>query len=277
MISFSVCVIKDEENVFLLRPNALEYFADPFIFSVSNDSVYVLVEFYRRFRRKGEICLLTINFQRKSYSVDPLISENYHLSYPCVIRKDSNCYVFPESEAASAQYLYLLEWEGRFLKARKTVALSGRYVDLTVRAESDGRYNAQFYNGTSNSNGYLLEAEIMLNGAKEITLGREIRVKGRRRPGGLVEGMVQPFQRPNVEYGSGLDLVDASGELVSPKNLGYPSLVCTLQDRMHHLSQAEGIMAFDVKEGGARIRRKGNFSSASQILECFGIDPKDQH
>jgi len=266
VISFSVCVFKDEQSVFLLRPGIREYFADPFILGVHGDTAYVLVEVYRRRRRKGDICLLTVDFQRQAYRLESLIEETYHLSYPCVIRMGSDEYVMPESEAASAQYLYRLEWERQSLRASKTAALPGRYVDLTVRPQDDGRYVAQFFNGTSNSNGVLFEADLMFDGTEVIRLGEEVRVRGRRRPGGRIEGGPQPFQRPGVDYGSGLDLVDASGQLVAPEALGLPALVSALQHRMHHLSQSHGCMTFDVKEKVApRLVRQGFFGSAAQV------------
>lgn len=268
MISFSVCVFKDEQSVFMLRPGIREYFADPFILGVQDDTVYVLVEVYRRLRRKGDICLLVVDFRRRSYRLEPLIEEEHHLSYPCVIRKDANDYVMPESEAASVQYLYRLEWTQQHLHARKVAALPGRYIDLTVRSQEDGRHVAQFYNGTSNANGFLFEADLILDGTDEIRFGEELRVKGRRRPGGRIEVGAQPFQRPGVDYGSGLDFVDASGGLVSPETLGLPMLVCAFQHRMHHLSQSHGRMTFDVKEKVVpRFVRQGFFGSAAQVRE----------
>lgn len=268
MISFSVCVFKDEQNVFLLRPSAWEYFADPFILGRKDDVVYVLVEVYRRLLRKGDISLLTIDLLRQTYRLDSLIEEPYHLSYPCVIRKGDAEYVFPESEAASAQYLYRLEWVQDRLRASKAAALPGRYIDLTIRAQENGMHVAQFYNGTSNANGFLFEADIVLEGAQELRLGDQVRIKGRRRPGGRIEGPSQPFQRPGVEYGSGLDFVDASGRLVSPQALGLPRLVIELQDRMHHLSQSDGFMAFDVKTRAVSLfGRRAFFGSDVQVQE----------
>lgn len=270
MISFSVCLFKNNQYVFLLRPSIFEYFADPFILATRGDTVCVLMEVYRRLHRKGDICLLEVDFQRKTYCIKPLITEGHHLSYPCVIRKGVVDYVMPESEAASVQYLYRLEWGQQSLRAHKTSALQGRYVDLTIHEEPNGTDVAQFYNGTTNSNGYLLETDLLLDGSDEIRLGQAIKVKGRRRPGGRLHGDVQPFQRTDVEYGSGLDFVDASGEVVLPERLGFPELVCALQHQMHHLNQYDNLMVFDVKERVVpRVMRKGFFATANKVQESL--------
>lgn len=268
MISFSICVARDNGSAFLLRPSAFEYFADPFILTINGETVYILIEAYRRLRRRGDICLLTVDFRNETYRIDPLIKENHHLSYPCVLRNNGVNFVMPESEAASFQYLYRLEWVQHSLRAYKTIALPGRYVDLTVHPKTNGSYVAQFYNGTTNSNGFLLESEIILDGTKEIRLGEEIRVKGRRRPGGRVYGDVQPFQRPDVEYGSGLDFIDQAGVMFSPAEIGFPALVCALQHRMHHLNQFDSLMVFDVKDRvRPRVMHSGFFASDTQMLE----------
>jgi hypothetical protein len=272
VISFSVCLFKDEQNVFLLRPSIREYFADPFILGVQEDKVYVLLEVYRRFRRKGGIWLLAADFQRKTYCLKPLIEESYHLSYPCVIHKDKQDYVMPESEQVSAQHLYRLEWSQEQLRASKVSYLPGRYVDLTVRRSEKGHYVAQFYNGTSNSNGLLFESEIFLDCGSEIRLGDEVRVKGNRRPGGWTETVAQPFQRSGVDYGSGLDFIDAFGLEISPGVLGLPAIVSLYQHRMHHLNQSYGHLTFDIKEPVTpRFCRESLFGSAALITKKIGM------
>lgn len=273
MISFSVCVFKDEESVFFLRPSIREYFADPFILGVNGNKTYVLVEVYRRLQRRGNISLLIVDYQRQSYSLEPLIKEAHHLSYPCVIRIGSDDYVMPESEAASTQYIYRLEWEQDYLCARRTAALLGRYVDLTIRPQEGGKYVAQFYNGTSNGNGILFEVDLTLDGTEQMHLGEMARIKGTRRPGGRIEGGPQPYQRSGVDYGSGLDFVDESGLLVSPDTLGLPMLVSTFQHRMHHLSQSHGRTTFDIKSKVApRFLRQGFFGSAAQVQARIETD-----
>ena len=271
MISFSICVYKNHHCVFLLRPPIWAYFADPFVLRIKEDKVHILVEVYRRFQRKGEICLLTVDFMNRSYRIDQLITEKYHLSYPCVISSSVGDFVMPESESASLQYLYKLEWKHDNLCAHKIAVLHGKYVDLTVRLHKEEGYIAQFYNGTSNANGFLFETKLILDGSNLIHLGEELRVKGRRRPGGLIVGSgPQPYQRSGDDYGNGLDFVNELEQLISPEVLGLPQIFCSVQHRSHHISQINSLIAFDLKEAVIpRLSSRGFFGTAEQINELI--------
>lgn len=77
------------------------FFADPFILSVSNTEIMVLVEDFEYGRWKGNISLLVVD--RKDYSLKrkkTLLDLETHLSFPFITRQGSEIYVIPENSAA---------------------------------------------------------------------------------------------------------------------------------------------------------------------------------
>lgn len=85
------------------------WFADPFILDANDDTVHVLVEEYVYKEKKGRISLLEVD--RRTYhlkSVTPLLSLDTHLSFPAILRDESQVYIYPENGLANTLDLYKL-------------------------------------------------------------------------------------------------------------------------------------------------------------------------
>lgn len=83
------------------------WFADPFILSVSESKIELLVEEYVYSIKKGRIAKLTID--RTNYSLlrnDLVLELDTHLSFPAIIREGKHIYIYPENSDASNLCLY---------------------------------------------------------------------------------------------------------------------------------------------------------------------------
>ena len=108
----------------VINPYFNEYwFADPFILDVTDEHIYVLVEAMPRIVKKGVIAKLTILRDTMTIvKVDVVLEEPWHLSFPDIIRKDSNIYVLPEAAHSKQLHLYELPENGEsMLKKVRTV------------------------------------------------------------------------------------------------------------------------------------------------------------
>lgn len=83
------------------------WFADPFILDVGNNFIYLLVEEYYMPISRAYISKLTIN--KNTYELvktEPVLKLQTHLSYPAIIRRDGNVYIYPESGKSGKLMLY---------------------------------------------------------------------------------------------------------------------------------------------------------------------------
>ncbi len=92
------------------NPFSDEYwFADPFILDVTPENIYVLAEAMPSVTHKGVIAKLTIARHSMTITtVEVILEEPWHLSFPNILRKDGHIYVYPESAYGKKLYLYEL-------------------------------------------------------------------------------------------------------------------------------------------------------------------------
>lgn len=86
------------------------FFADPFILSVDEKEIRVLVEDFPYYDKRGVISLLKID--RKTYTLlqrQVVLKQPYHMSYPFILRKDKgDILVAPEASQSGNLYYYSL-------------------------------------------------------------------------------------------------------------------------------------------------------------------------
>lgn len=86
------------------------WFADPFILDVTDTEILVLVEEYRYDAEKGRIALLVVDRQTcELKSLDIILEEETHLSFPAIWRENGKVFVYPESWRSGALSLYELK------------------------------------------------------------------------------------------------------------------------------------------------------------------------
>lgn len=92
---------------FIKNPYKNKWFADPFIFNVTDDTIDVLVEEYDKHIRKGRIARLSVS--KKTYSISSvkiLLELDTHLSFPAISRIANEIYIYPENSAAGKLSIY---------------------------------------------------------------------------------------------------------------------------------------------------------------------------
>ena len=96
--------------IYIKNPFKDYWFADPFILDIQEHFIFVLAETMPRGNEtKAAISLLTIDRQKMSIiKMEIILQEPWHLSFPCILRKDGNIYVCPESAEAEKLYIYKL-------------------------------------------------------------------------------------------------------------------------------------------------------------------------
>lgn len=109
------------------------FFADPFILSVNDKVLKVLVEDFPYYDKKGVISLLTID--RKTYTLlekKTVLEQPFHMSYPFIMRKENGeVWVAPEASQSGNLYYYTINPETQQLENQK-VLLPEPLLDSTI-------------------------------------------------------------------------------------------------------------------------------------------------
>lgn len=86
------------------------FFADPFILSIDEKIIKVMVEDYPYYDKRGVISLLTID--RKTYTLlekKVVLEQPFHMSYPFIMRKENGeVWVAPEASQSGKLYYYTI-------------------------------------------------------------------------------------------------------------------------------------------------------------------------
>lgn len=185
------------------------FFADPFILSVEENSIYVLVEefFYRKW--KGVITLLCIDkvtYEIKNRKV--LLDLPTHLSYPFIFREEGRTYILPEN--ASSQSLVLYEYDNVTQSLTKVAKLLDEpIVDPTLYKDSDFYYLFCTKGlARENEDLYIYRADKINGEYKLISLNPIKTDKSSARPGGWMgwnkDSLIRISQNSSHTYGEGL-------------------------------------------------------------------------
>ena len=123
---------KEIEIKYLDHFYAGHWFADPFILDVTDEEIWVLVEDFCIKIGRGRISLLKVD--RKSLELKeliPVLTLDTHLSYPAIIRKEDNIYVYPEN--GDSGHLFMYKWSPDVMKLSKYSLLAdGNLADATI-------------------------------------------------------------------------------------------------------------------------------------------------
>lgn len=95
-------LLRGKADVHWMKHNYKDrFFADPFILSVEEAEIKILVEEFEYRRWKGNISLLVVD--RKDFSLKRkkvLLDLDTHLSFPFIIRNHSDIYIIPENSSS---------------------------------------------------------------------------------------------------------------------------------------------------------------------------------
>lgn len=129
------------EIKWLQHPYKDRWFADPFIYKVSASEIIVFVEEYPFETNIGRLVELVVD--RKSFRLINrylLLEQESHLSYPSIVRKDNNVYVFPENVATGQFSAYLYDEKSHSLLFYKNI-IKEPLADATIVQIAEGMEN----------------------------------------------------------------------------------------------------------------------------------------
>lgn len=118
----STILSADSYPVFWVKMPRDRWFADPFILDVNRDEIQLLVEDYEYSKGKGCISLLCIS--RKNWAITKrkvLLDNDSHLSFPCILRKNGEVYVYPENCVSGRLDMYHYDLKSETLSYYKTI------------------------------------------------------------------------------------------------------------------------------------------------------------
>ena len=98
-------ILEDKELPFHVVPYGYRYWAaDPIVIEWEGKA-YIFAELYDYILRRGVLgyCEITAG---KTGKWKPIIREDYHLSYPCILEHDGKVYIMPESGAGNCLTVY---------------------------------------------------------------------------------------------------------------------------------------------------------------------------
>lgn len=121
------------------RGHKTGWYADPFILSVSEDEIQVLVEEFLYKTQLGIISKITVRKKDlKVTEVLPLIDTGSHLSFPAYFRREGKVYIYPEQGASGSLHVY--EYDEKSNKVEKRWMLNPHdLVDTTICVLPDGQ------------------------------------------------------------------------------------------------------------------------------------------
>ena len=116
------------------------FFADPFILSVNEKEIKVLVEDYPYYDKRGMISLLTVD--RATYALINkvvVLKQPFHMSYPFIMRKDNGeVWVAPEASQSGKLYYYSVNQNTGQLENQR-VLIQEPLLDSTI-VEYNGKW-----------------------------------------------------------------------------------------------------------------------------------------
>ena len=105
-------VFTDDQLVvdWIENPFRDRWFADPFILDITDEHILILAEEFQFSTRKGRIAKLFVNKQSlviERYEI--LLETPTHLSFPSILRRNGDIYVYPESALSGNLSIYLYD------------------------------------------------------------------------------------------------------------------------------------------------------------------------
>lgn len=108
LVKHSMPILKNRQIYEIIKETAdINWYADPFFFSIDDKEIVFFVEEYLVSKHKGILSRLVVD--RKSLKIvskDILLELETHLSFPYYYHYDGNCYLFPENSASGNLKVY---------------------------------------------------------------------------------------------------------------------------------------------------------------------------
>ena len=227
------------------------WFADPFIFSVSEDSIEVLAEEFEYHNSKGRLVSLTISKkENKLLSVKEILNLDTHLSFPIYIYDNVKCYVYPENYESGVFSIYEFDTVSKRLVNPKVI-INEPLVDTQI-VKIGKNFYAFGVRNTSIGLEYtkvlrIYESDNLLGEYKLIQI-IENSYKEERGAGLFFYQngkLVRPAQSCEIDYGRELVFYE-----ISKNELGFSEMeIFRMKPDLSDFHYGRGLHTFNKKEG----------------------------
>ena len=197
--------------VWMKNPYKDRWFADPFLLSVTEDTMTVFVEERMVIADRGYLSELIID--RKTYEIKArhvILETDTHLSYPAILRKDGHIYVYPENALGGPLKMYKYDTANHLLVSPKVI-LNERVADSTILEYDEKYYLIAVKYPESLEKAYLYKSE-KFDGPYEQMAETPVQIeRSCSRPGGdwftVNNKLYRPAQDCERNYGGALKIM----------------------------------------------------------------------
>ena len=234
----------------LKHDSKYSWFADPFILDVTDNEIHVLVEEYYKPIQRGRISRLIID--RYSYEIkqkDVVLELRTHLSFPAIIRKEKDVFIYPENGESGELNLYQYFPESNKCVKIETILSEAVADAILARVNGEDRLfctkktnpnGNELYVFTQDESGRYLEKERYTFDENVARMaGDFFEYKGK---------IYRPTQECNVQYGHAVTLQEVltdGNELCFKEVRRLYSVHPKLNVGMHTFNMYKGIIVTD--------------------------------
>lgn len=225
------------------------WYADPFILDVTDTEILVLVEDYAYDYKKGVISLLHINRQTMEVVQRKVILEiPTHLSFPNILRKNGNVYIYPESAHSGQLDIYKFDFDSESLTHCATIC-----NDCIWDSDITDVFGDQLL-FTAAHNDYLLDIYHWNESEKRFVLWKSIpsEIKNSRLGGALFkykDRVYYPAQNCEKGYGCAINIKEIeykNGDFLISDVKTIKSTHKRYNIGLHTLNEYKGVAVIDV-------------------------------
>lgn len=228
------------------------WFADPFIYKVTDTEIVVFIEECPIENSKGILCELVVDRKSKVLKERYVLLElDTHLSYPCIIKHEGKTYVYPENGASGQLNLYEYD-ENHHRLINPITIIEEALVDATIWKQDKVYYMLATKAPNVQEKAYLYKSTSLFG--KFVQVG-ELPIQSNRkysRQGGnwfeVNNKLYRPAQDCVVRYGSALSIMKVDKQMETYKEYLQFQLqpnTKKYQLGLHTLNFHEGICVID--------------------------------
>lgn len=193
----------------LKHPYNDRFFADPFILSVSDKGIKILVEELEFQTNKGRICLLVVDPETKELiSRKSILELSTHLSYPAIITNKNRVYVYPENSESGSLRIYEYDIENDTVSYLTEISNDG-LVDATILKDKSAYFLFATKTPNTQEDTFLYKSPDLLGkyeSNKCISYGKQ-----HSRPAGNIlkigSHLYRPAQNCGKRYGANIEIM----------------------------------------------------------------------
>lgn len=202
------------------------WFADPFIYKVTDDEIVVFVEECMiTDKPKGILCELHVDRTTMQLSERYVLMElDTHLSYPAFIKKAGVTYVYPENGASGSLKMYRYDEQNHKL-VEPVCILNDAVADSTILYFNGAYYIIATKSKNSKVNAYLYQSKDLFGPFKLVT---ETPVQTNRscsRPAGnwidISGKLFRPSQDCSMSYGGAMNIMSVDSLLPYHEEIAF--------------------------------------------------------